>query len=502
MYSNYLETKRLLSSADDETAHQEERNKLSMHLALLCMFALFSTQNVMAPNLTAIANTFGFSEVQRDEYIGGQLTMFFFFSGLLSGLLFGLLSALYPRLPCLFALTAVTGAGCLLGGHLSSYGGLIVVRVLCGWGLGGALPLMYSMLGDFLPVQERTLGSAYVTMVCGFGIFFGQMVGALMGASDWRTPFVVLAFVCFACAGATKSYGREPGRGANDPVSQAHQRLGEQYKPVTSFAHIRKTVFSTTNMVIWAQAFPGNVPWGIALVFLNDFMLQDLQLSMSAALASINVLALFALLGNLTGGVLGKYLHTQPKWMTPLAATSMCILRCFPLWMVFGWRRQLGVPDTIPKYVLFTVSLGTAGFLASLPGPLLGGMMLNVNLPTTRGIVFAAYAAFEDFSKAMGAFVVAALLPLVGSRDIAFQVCLLLWVLPGLALLVGVWCAEQDERAVEDAILESINEGLVRGSKERACRDVRNILSALHSAPKPALKRAVMPNADPERAEA
>ena len=35
--------------------------------------------------------------------------------------------------------------------------------------------------------------------------------------------------------------------------------------------------------------------------------------------------------------------------------------------------------------------------------------MLNVNLPTTRGIVFATYAALEDFSKATGAIVVASL---------------------------------------------------------------------------------------------
>ena len=54
--------------------------------------------------------------------------------------------------------------------------------------------------------------------------------------------------------------------------------------------------------------------------------------------------------------------------------------------------------------------------------------MLNVNLPTTRGIVFATYAALEDFSKATGAIVVASLvrifdfvvLFLVNMRDFRF----------------------------------------------------------------------------------
>jgi hypothetical protein len=322
------------------------------------------------------------------------------------------------------------------------------------------------------------MGSAFVTTVCGFGIFFGQMIGAV-GGGDWHTPFVVLGAVCLASAAATYHFGFEPERGANDPAQQQHQQLGEAYQPVTSFKHIRKTVLSPTNIVIWAQAFPGNIPWGIALVFLNDFMCQDLELSMTAALMSINILAVLSLLGNLTGGLLGRYLHTQPKWLTPLVACACCVLRTSPLWMVFGWRRQLGVPDTFSKYALFTATLGVAGFLASMPGALLGGMMLNVNLPTTRGIVFATYAALEDFSKATGAVVVAVLVPYVGTRDVAYQVCLLLWLFPGLMLILACYYADADERAMEEAVLESINEGLIRGSKQRARQDVRSVLSGL-----------------------
>jgi len=473
----YLETKRLLALDSAEKKREQQRKVLI--LTLLNMLVLFSTQNVLAPNLTAISQSFGFNDVQRDEYIGGQLTMVFFLSGLVSGVTFGLVSAIMPRFPCLVGLTALTGVGCLAAAHLTSYGGLCFVRALCGWGVGGSLPLMYSMLGDLIPAKDRTLGSAYVTTVCGFGIFFGQMVGALLGGQDWRTPFVVLGVLCLGLACFCQHYGREPERGANDPVSQQHVQLGETYQPVTSLKHIRKTVLSSTNLVIWAQAFPGNIPWGIALVFLNDFMCQDLQLSMTAALVSINILAFLSLLGNLIGGLLGRHLHTQAKWLTPAVAASCCILRCSPLWMVFGWRRQLGVPDTYAKYILFTATLGVAGFLASMPGALLGGMMLNVNLPTTRGIVFATYAALEDFSKATGAVVVALLVPLVGSRDIAYQVCLLLWLVPGVVLLLACQSAEQDERTMEEAVLESINEGLVRGSKLRARQEVRSVLSSL-----------------------
>merc|ERR1719482_212531 len=57
--------------------------------------------------------------------------------------------------------------------------------------------------------------------------------------------------------------------------------------------------------------------------------------------------------------------------------------------------------------------------------------------------------------------------------------CLLLWLVPGVVLLLACQSAEQDERTMEEAVLESINEGLVRGSKLRARQEVRSVLSSL-----------------------
>lgn len=469
----YLETKRLLTLED--AVRSEDRQRRVLYLALLSVLVLFSTHNVLAPNMTAVAQSFSFTSLQRDEYIGGHLTMVFFLSGLLSGVTFGLLSAVTARLPCLVGLCTATGLSCLAAAHLRSYTALVLVRAMCGWGVGGCLPLMYSMLGDLMPVEDRTLGSAYVSAVTGLGIFLGQMVGAVAGVGDWRTPFVLLGALCLGAAAAIHTYGREPARGQYDNLGE-HNRLGEEYTPITSFKHIRKTMLSRTNFVIWAQAFPGNIPWGVALVFLNDYMVQDLRLSMTSALVAINVLAVMALLGNLTGGLIGKHLAKEQKWLMPLAAAVGCVARCSPMYMVFGWRHQLGVPDTLPKYVLFTATLGTAGFLGCLPSSLLGGMMLNVNLPTTRGIVFAAYAALEDFSKATGAVVVALLLPYVGSRDVAYEMCLLLWLVPGLLLLVSCTSIEADAKAVEAAMSEGLSEGLVRGTKHQARRNVQSLL--------------------------
>ena len=46
-------------------------------LTLLNMLVLFSTQNVLAPNLTAISQSFGFNDVQRDESAARDATAHF-----------------------------------------------------------------------------------------------------------------------------------------------------------------------------------------------------------------------------------------------------------------------------------------------------------------------------------------------------------------------------------------------------------------------------------------
>lgn len=42
---------------------------------------LFADQNLMAPNLTQIAKEYGFSDSERDEKLGGQISLGFFIVG-------------------------------------------------------------------------------------------------------------------------------------------------------------------------------------------------------------------------------------------------------------------------------------------------------------------------------------------------------------------------------------------------------------------------------------
>ena len=50
---------------------------------LICLttFFLFADQNLISPNLTLIAREFGFSDLERDKKLGGEIALGFFLIG-------------------------------------------------------------------------------------------------------------------------------------------------------------------------------------------------------------------------------------------------------------------------------------------------------------------------------------------------------------------------------------------------------------------------------------
>ena len=58
---------------------------ISLSLLFMMSFFLFADQNLMGPNLTQIANDFGFDSTQRDIKLGGEISLVFWLIGL-SGL--------------------------------------------------------------------------------------------------------------------------------------------------------------------------------------------------------------------------------------------------------------------------------------------------------------------------------------------------------------------------------------------------------------------------------
>jgi hypothetical protein len=63
---------------DDRVQQSSGERRRAVTLFSACTILLFADQNLMSPNLTAIAADFGFSDEERDKKLGGQIALAFF----------------------------------------------------------------------------------------------------------------------------------------------------------------------------------------------------------------------------------------------------------------------------------------------------------------------------------------------------------------------------------------------------------------------------------------
>mmetsp|Transcript_63167 Transcript_63167/g.137336 ORF Transcript_63167/g.137336 Transcript_63167/m.137336 type:complete len:581 (-) Transcript_63167:193-1935(-) len=474
----YLEAMRLLprSRGGNETANQG----LSIGVVLVALGFMYSVHNLIAPNMTAIAKLFHFNNYERDAYIGGELTLLFYFPGVLGALLAGVLSGVVERKLLLVALASLTSIACLLTGRVYNFQELAWARAITGFAVGGALPVVYSLIGDWFPARKRASATAFVTSASGAGVFFGQCLATLVGYGDWHVPFLIVAFPCATTAGLMWWLTEEPTRGAQEDGVEAlslYQHTGLLYIPAFSARQLKAVFHNRTNLLVILQAFPGNIPWGVIIVYLHDFLVQDLGLSMQSALGAITTLAFSAFVGVLAGGFIGELLYGTHSKHLAIFGGICNMARALPFFILFGWKRLFGPLDQSSENAFYLLLI-IGGFLATMASPCTGAMLLNVNMPEMRGSVMAMYSVLDDLSKGFGTLFVSMIVEVVGGRAVAYQLSLLLWVFTGVALLYTYYTYDEDEQQMRKHLDEAAMESLVLHSKQQAQHAIRNSAKA------------------------
>lgn len=329
-----LETERLHDPANTSepiTAipSEERKRRRTVFLFSLTTILLFADQNLLSPNLTAIANEFGFSQEERDRKLGGDIALAFFLLGAPASFLVGCLADQSDR-SLLFAWTVGIGEGaCLATFWTKTYAQLYACRAITGFSIGGAIPLIYSVLGDLFVAEDRHAVSAVIGIGTGVGIAFGQGVAGFLGPTfGWRVPFLVVSIPALICAALVLFTVDDPERGSmekvvidmrehpmeRDSVSGDEHRSGiemtslkQRDSDVTShsdgqdsngptgslsgentsrsrtcgqdwashFSALRFLLSCPTVVLTFLQGAPGCLPWGIVNSFLNDFLAED-----------------------------------------------------------------------------------------------------------------------------------------------------------------------------------------------------------------------------------
>ncbi len=177
-------------------------------------FFVMTSQNVMAPNLTAVAESFDLDAGQRDRILGGWMSTAFFLIGGPMSIIVGYLVDVSNRKNVFLMVMLAGNLTILLNAAATKVWHLLVLRALLGAVLGGVLPLLYSIFGDLFPPSRRSTISAFVGTASGAGVLIGQVLSGVVGSSyGWRSPYVVIALLGLAAMFVVKVLAEEPVRG-------------------------------------------------------------------------------------------------------------------------------------------------------------------------------------------------------------------------------------------------------------------------------------------------
>ena len=226
----------------------------TLQIGLICFF-MFADQNLMGPNLTLIAEDFGLAAV-KDQYLGGMIPLVFWLFGGIVTLFIGYFTDLVSRKKLFVLIVFIGEIPCLLTGFATTYVEFFIMRALTGIGIGGIIPLTYSLLGDYFSSKERIKIVTLIGLSAGTGIAVGQLTAGMLGDSfGWRLPFILFAVPNFVLAILFFFTFEEPLRGQMD--HNASKFKISNYKDFQSLFKIK------TNLLVFLQGFFGTIPWGV-----------------------------------------------------------------------------------------------------------------------------------------------------------------------------------------------------------------------------------------------
>lgn len=458
---------------------------------LLCgtAFWLFAEQNLLAPNLSRVADEFGFSAHTKDAKLGGEVSLGFFMVGGACGLVVGWLAdraSLISR-PKLFAMVVLLGELSCIGTYRSTtYPELLLCRIMTGISIGGASPIMYSVLGDCWPSSSRVHVSTLLGLSMGSGAAIGQIIAAIMGPTyGWRFPFLVVAVPAIVCAVLLLTTVSDPPRGGfentnpsnlekgttfastpssqNSPGSGVSGLLPSSHGDVVSSSRHESecvkalSIFQTrTVTLVMLQGMFGCIPWSIISVFLTDYLSADLGMSVARATGTMTVFGIGCLSGQIFGGWIGQRLYNKDPRLQCLliGATTLCAM--VPILFIINTETRFSGDGKISPFYLITFIIG--GFLATIGGPNVRSILQNVTVAETRGIAFATFNLCDDVGKGGGPYLVAYLVKIHGSRRPAFTVGVLGWLISSMLLFSMAMTVVADEKLVNSQTSKNVAE--------------------------------------------
>lgn len=444
--------------------------KRSQKTALLVLMSLIliilnADANVLAQNVGAIEKWYGGI---TDADIGFMMGLFTVLGALVS-LVFGYLGGKGSR-KWLFILAVVLGElPCALTTFAPTYAWFFILRILCGFGVGAAFPLVFSIAGDIFSDKERPLATMVLTTAYAVGNIAGTVMGGFLASTElwagfwpgsamvgaygdslgWRMTFMLAAVPNIPFLILFALMVPNPRVAASEEATRELVEAGLVYPRGVSLKSYLDLATIKTNLLLFVQGLLGTIPWG-AMFFLNVFLADNKGLGNTGATTVFTIFGAGMVVGTVVGGMVGGSLAKKKASLMPLFCGVTTILGCLLTLLVI----------LLPAGLLALCALGfTAAFFVAMTGPNMRTMLLDVNDPESRGPIFSIFNLTDSVGTGLGKWGAGILTGLFGAgavavarasgagaeaiataaasgRGLSLVVCTLFWLGCGLFLLV------------------------------------------------------------------
>ena len=417
----------------ESNSQLDKKDYLSLALLFTLSFFLFADQNLMGPNLSQIADEFGFNDIQRDVKLGGEISLVFWLIGGIFTLFFGYFTDIASRKKLLIISMLFGEIPCFLTGFVETYEQFFWLRALTGIGIGAIIPITYSLLADYFPSNMRSAATGYLGLVVGLGIGGGQLLAGITGPEyGWKISFIIVSVPNFIFLLLYALFATEPPRGKSDKNKTDLTKI--------NYCILKKLISKKTNILVFLQGIAGTVPWSVFFVYLTDYLAQDIGYSVQMASLVVFVIGLSAMIGGFVGGLVGNKLYNINPIYQPLLSGVCTFIGMIPTAFLINLN-----PVSTGASITYPLILGVfSGFFITITAPNMKAVLMNVNQSNTRGMAFSIYNLADGLGRGFGPFIISFFILQFG-RQWGFNLANGIWFFCGISILLMMKTYSKDQ---------------------------------------------------------
>ncbi|HEY8456972.1 MAG TPA: MFS transporter [Actinopolymorphaceae bacterium] len=286
------------------------------------------------------------------------------------------------RKPVLIAGTLVWVIGLALTAKAGSYVPFFGAQMLAAVGVGAVASVGFSVVSDLIAPRRRGLVMSFWGLSQGAGTLCGTTLAGVLGASDWRRPFWVLA-VAGLVAVLAYVFTYDVRRGQSEPDLAPVFEAGGEYPNRIELADLPKIAVRRTNVWLVLQGFTAQFVFG-SLVWLPRLFQAKAEAAGHPEETAIVIGALFATLFQLGGvlSIVGGLVGDRLQRRTP---RGRALVAC------------VGILGGIPFYVVLfflplNITVDGDGDTVSILGAVLASLVTEPTIATSFLIAMLALA--------------------------------------------------------------------------------------------------------------